>query len=97
MTFNVRFENSIFIIEFETENAKLIIDEFWRNDGFGVKIFAPETAECVVIATAMARKLHLSGKVESIIANSNIRDDTKAEAIKLLLLESFEDELEELG
>ena len=97
MNINVRFEDSIFIIEFSAENAKLIVDKFWRNDGYGAKIFAPETAKFVLIATAMMRKLHVMSDVEDIATNNDISDSVKAEAIKLLLLDRFEDELEELS
>ena len=97
MKINVKIdENNVICVGFNTDNTKLVIDEFWRSDGYGVKIFAPETAEAIVISTKMMRHLHVSNDVENLVTNSHIGDKLKADAIKLLLLERFEDDLEEL-
>lgn len=96
MDINVTVKDSMIEVVFSDADKKIETD-FWREKGFGATIYAPETGKCVVITAAMMHKLKYNSDIEHIMLNHNISDDTKADAIKLLLLERFEDELEELG
>lgn len=96
MNISVNIENGMIEVVFDNSSQK-IENDFWREKGFGANIYAPETGKCVVITAAMMHKLKYNSDIEHIMLNHNISDETKAEAIKLLLLERFSDELEELG